>query len=254
MEIKKVACVYFSPTGGTRLIAEKIAGGIADGRAEALDVTVSAQSASYGPGDVAVIAAPCFGGRVPAPVAERMKALSGNGAAAVPVIVFGNRAVDDALLELKTLCEARGFVCVAAGAFVARHSVIREFGAGRPDGADLARAAELAELVRTRLAKEGGSPLTVPGSPDYRRYDGIPLHPAASRLKCGKCGKCARECPVGAIPPESPYKTDTKKCISCMRCVSVCPHYARSLNGAMLLAARAAMAKTCSGRAESSVY
>ena len=70
----------------------------------------------------------------------------------------------------------------------------------------------------------------------------------------GKCGKCAAECPVGAIPASDPTKTDKDKCITCMRCVAVCPHFARSLNPVMLAAAKAGLKKSCSERKEPELF
>ena len=45
-----------------------------------------------------------------------------------------------------------GFVVVAAGAFVARHSIFPDVAGGRPDRDDLDRMAEFAERVRECLA------------------------------------------------------------------------------------------------------
>ena len=52
----------------------------------------------------------------------------------MPVVLFGNRNYDDALIELRDLLQADGFGCIAAGAFVGEHSFSRTLGAGRPDG------------------------------------------------------------------------------------------------------------------------
>lgn len=258
MEINKVTALYFSPTGGTKAVTEDVAKGIAGGDAEIRDLTVKAESLCFGPGDVVVFGVPVFGGRVPAPAADRIAALKAEGTAAVLLTVFGNRAIDDALLELKTLLEARGFHTVAAAAFVARHSVCSDYGRGRPDNSDKEAQAGFAAAVRGKLdaaacASDIKSP-DVPGNPDYVKYDGIPVKPEVSRLKCCKCGKCAENCPVGAIPVSDPCKTDKKKCISCMRCISVCPQYARHINPIIAVAVKKLLAKSCSSRKEPQIY
>ena len=43
---------------------------------------------------------------------------------------------------------------------------------------------------------------------------------------CNHCGLCAKKCPVGAIDPQNPQNTDKDLCISCMRCVAICPQRA----------------------------
>lgn len=256
MDIKNTSALYFSPTGGTKKIAEHIASSLSDS-AQYEDLTVSSRELAFGPEDFAVIAAPVFGGRVPSPVAERLSRLRAEGTPAAVVVVYGNRAFEDALLELRGLAEGRGFKVMAAAAFIARHSIAPEFGSGRPDAADFLKMDEFARRIRERLeyaSPESLPTAIVPGNLVFRKYDGVPLHPSASRVKCGKCGKCAAECPVGAIPASDPAKTDKDKCITCMRCVTVCPHYARSLNPVMLAAAKAGLKKSCSGRKEPEIF
>ena len=130
MNIKKSSALYFSPTGGTKKIAEHIASGLCDA-AEFLDVTSSGRELAFGPEDFVVIAVPVFGGRVPSPTAERLSHVRAEGTPAAIVAVYGNRAYEDALLELRGLAEERGFKVMAAAAFIARHSI---HGAFRQDG------------------------------------------------------------------------------------------------------------------------
>ena len=83
--------------------------------------------------DLAVIAMPVFAGRVPALAVERLRKVDAQGAKCVVVAVFGNRAYDDALLELRDVALEMGFRVIAAVAAVAEHSIIRRYGKGRPD-------------------------------------------------------------------------------------------------------------------------
>ncbi|MBD9336332.1 MAG: 4Fe-4S dicluster domain-containing protein, partial [[Ruminococcus] faecis] len=71
---------------------------------------------------------------------------------------------------------------------------------------------------------------------------------------CGSCGLCAAKCPSGAIPSDNPKQTDKDKCISCMRCISVCPTHSRKLNPLMLAAASQKLKKACSGRKENELF
>ena len=66
---------------------------------------------------------------------------------------------------------------------------------------------------------------------------------------CVRCGLCAEKCPVQAINPTD-FRTDSKKCISCVRCVKHCRANARKVNGAMVSIAAMAIRKACSTRKE----
>ena len=86
--------------------------------------------------DLAVIAMPVFAGRVPALAVERLQKVKPHGAKCVVVAVFGNRAYDDALLEMQDVATEIGFRVIAAVAAVAEHSIIRKYGKDRPDADD----------------------------------------------------------------------------------------------------------------------
>lgn len=57
-----------------------------------------------------------------------------------------------------------------------------------------------------------------------------------------------------AIDKENPKKVDEKACISCMRCISVCPHSARKVNPVMLAAASLMLKKVCSERKDCQLF
>ena len=134
---------------------------------------------------------------------------------------------------------------IAAAAFVAEHSIVREIAAGRPDASDLAQAAAFGKAVTEKLAKGDETPIQVPGDPDYRKKQSggeQPFHPTGGS-GCVRCGACTKRCPLGAIPAEDPSGVIGKKCINCMRCVAVCPTKARKLPAPMLMAADAMLKK-----------
>ena len=243
-----VYTLCFSPTGGTKRVLDLLAAGLAD--VEEIDLSAphgAWADRAFRAGAFCLIGVPSYGGRVPAAAVERLRTVRGNGAAAVLVTAYGNRDYDDTLLELRDEAQAAGFRAVAAVAAVAEHSIMRQFGAGRPDEADRAELADFAARIR-KLAERGGGRLEqVPGNAPYRAYGGVPMKPKAGR-DCTLCGVCAGLCPVEAIPRENPKETDAEKCITCMRCVTVCPSHARALNPVMLMGVTQKLKKACEGR------
>lgn len=250
MRIKHVAAAYFSPTFRTEKIVTWI-GKALDDQAELIDLGKRKKNPiqyTCSRNDLLVVGVPVYGGRVPAVVAERIQCLHGNQTPVLLVVTYGNRAYEDALLELKDMMTARGFVPVGGAAVVTEHSIIKQIAAGRPTEADrkeiLAFAKKLTKQMEELPAISHVGELKVPGNKPYRPFGGIPLKPKAGK-NCNGCGLCARKCPVGAISRKNPQEMREDLCISCMRCVEICPKKGRSVSRLKLFVAGQKLKKQC---------
>lgn len=245
--------IYFSPTGGTRKCADLLAGALG-GPVVPVDVTLpGAALPTLTPEDVAVLAVPSYGGRVPAVASQRLAALQGGGARAVLLCVYGNRAYEDTLVELQDTAEKAGFRAVAGVTAVAEHSIARQFAAGRPDTADAEQLAAFGKEIAEKLQAGTDTAPALPGNRPYKKAGGTGLVPKPTG-DCTSCGRCARECPTRAIDPQNPKRVDNSACISCMRCVAVCPQQARKVNGVLLGAVGLALKKVCSDRKACEIF
>ena len=250
MNIEKWIIAHFSPTGGTKKVADAIAAGFAVPVAE-MDLTKADSAVTLGENDGLMAVLPVFAGRVPQISLERLSALKGNGQKAVAVVVYGNREYDDALLETRDALEASGFLVVAAAAFIAEHSMARSIASGRPDAEDEALCRRFAADV---MAKEDdAAPVRVPGNIPYKELKPAAFHPAANE-GCTKCGICARQCPVGAIPMGNPSQTNNDLCINCMGCVEACPVSSRALPDAFLTMISQMLNRNAAGYKQPSVF
>lgn len=254
MDISVVKAVVFTGAGTTLAVARRFTEACAL-PSLVTDITpLSAGVPTFCAHDLAVFAIPSYGGRVPAPAAEKLARMPlVDGVPAVLLVTYGNRAVDDTFAELADIVSARGFVPVGGAAVVAHHSLMIDVAIGRPDAEDLSVVDALARDTVARLAKAasaGEAALAeVPGNRPYRAYGGVAFHAAADPERCIACGACAELCPTGAIDPAAPAVTDTARCVTCLRCVAVCPAGARAVDGGEeLVRARAAFAERLAPR------
>ena len=252
MKLKKVWAVYFSGTGATRRTVERIAGDIAARLGlpvQSVDFSRPAlrqETLRFSDTDLVVFGTPVYAGRVPNVLLPFLQEkIVGGGALAVPVVLFGNRNYDDALMELRNILIADGLHPIAAGAFVGEHSFSRVLGQGRPNAEDTAQmdrfAARTAELV-SGLESAPQNPVAVGGQEPIRPYytprdrAGNPINilkvkPKTDLSRCGGCGLCAELCPMGSIDPADVSQV-RGICIKCCACVKGCPTGAKFFDDA----------------------
>ena len=180
MKLQTVWAVYFSGTGTTEKIVTTVASAIAERLqlpCQTLDFTPPAareRSYTFAAGDLVILGTPVIAGRVPNVLLPFLTGhVQAEHALAVPVVLYGNRNFDDALIELREILETDGFRTVAGAAFIGEHSFSRVLGAGRPDTDDLAKAAGFAGQVAekiTALETLPEAPVPVKGTLPLRPY------------------------------------------------------------------------------------
>ena len=247
MTINKVWAVYFSATGTTKKTVEAISEKIADtlgAEYAAADFTLPSareNSLRFKADELVIMGTPVYAGRVPNVLLKYLETIQGNDAAAIPVVLYGNRDYDDGLIELRDILEKGGLHTVAAAAFVGEHSFSDTLAEGRPDEADMLLVNEftrkVAEKIKAIVDFTTLLPIGVKGIPEpYRGYyqprdrKGSPVD--IRKVKpltdgaCTDCRLCADVCPMGSIDREN-VREITGICIKCGACIKKCPVRAR---------------------------
>ncbi len=248
--------ITFSPTGGTEKAADILAGAISDDveKISLLSRTKESYSCNFTGSDVCLIAVPSYAGRVPEAAIRRLLRMKAYHTRCILMVVYGNRAYEDTMIELKDAAVKAGFLPIAAVAAIAEHSIMHQYAAGRPDAEDQKELKSIGKKIAEKLESGvRGEDLKVPGNHPYKERGGLPMEIKTSR-SCTKCGICAAQCPVGAISKKSPDKTNPERCIHCMRCISVCPSHSRGVSRFTLFAASMKLRKALSGRKENELF
>ena len=108
--------IVFSATGRTQKVVDVISSVFTEEK-EKIDLgEINSEEKIYNISEdsFCIIAVPVYNGRFPIPAINRLHNIYGNNANALLVAVYGNRAIDDCLLELKDILTEQGFKCRAA--------------------------------------------------------------------------------------------------------------------------------------------
>ncbi|WP_273062551.1 EFR1 family ferrodoxin [Colibacter massiliensis] len=268
--VKIIKAVWFSPTGTTQKTVTKIAATLSKELSlpiETCDFTLPEKRTAplvFSPEELIVFGMPVYAGRVPNVIIKYIRTVSGPGALAVPVVLYGNRNYDDALIELRDALEGGGMHTIAAAAFIGEHSFSRSLAKGRPDKEDLARAACFAASIAEKI-RSGNTPnpIHVRGESPYRPYytprlkDGTPIdiRKVTSKITdaCTYCGICAALCPMGSLDAADPEHY-INICIKCGACIKGCPRQARYYDDAGYLFHKRDLEEVYSRRAEPEIF
>ena len=231
---QNVNIIYFSPTGNTKKIVQSIAAGISD-QVNTYDLTLPQNrlklvATQFKREDIVIVGVPVYGGRIPSIVNESLEKFMGDETLLIPIVTYGNRAYEDALLELNNVFNKNGFVSIAAGAFIGEHSYTSKVAKDRPNKADLDEAVQYGKQVAKKILDLKSSkvePIEIPGQMPYKIDMVMPPFVPLTSDACTACGMCATICPSDAIDRVNFTEIDSEKCIRCTACERICPERAK---------------------------
>lgn len=245
MKYKNIYALYFSATYRTEIVTKKIAQVLKDElniKLTILDFTLPDKrllNYSFKQEDIVVVGSPVYAGRIPNFLLDFLKTIIGGGALAIPLVTFGNRNYDDALIELRDILIKGGFKPISGGAFVGEHSFSDLLGMKRPDENDLYLGGVLAKKSAEIILSNSiaNKMLKVPGVENpYRGYfkplDRFGNYISILKVKpktsedCTDCKICTNSCPMGSIDFDD-VSLLKGICVKCCACIKKCPRGAK---------------------------
>ena len=158
MKISGIKVMYFSPTGGTKKLAQKFASRIAEKLCvpvEEINITLpDARKGKYSSGsdELVILACPTYAGRVPNKIEPDLRSMFRfDGSPAIALVSFGNRSAGTAPEELADILSSAGAVPFAYGAFACRHAFSETLARKRPDREDRAELESFADRAAETL-------------------------------------------------------------------------------------------------------
>lgn len=240
--------VYYSVTGTTRSIAERIAAGLESAGAHVALHNLRNGQPDAGPFDIVGIGFPVHYFRAAAPVTRAVRALGRLDGRSGFVFALHGTHRGRALNQVRGLLRRRGAAVTGALSFYGDDRFLGytrlgyEFSPDHPTPDELASATEFgAGLVSAHVAALGGSRPPVrsdPATPVIYALERMSFSPwlvrsVYSRVfradpdRCTRCGRCARVCPSNNIAWSTGAQPQwSRDCIGCFACAEACPNEA----------------------------
>lgn len=246
MKVTNVKAIYFSGTGTTAKAVSVLGTALAQAFEVPFDPicinppSMRTATLHFRETELVIIASPTYAGRIPNLLLPYYQnKLKGNQTMAIPLCLYGNRSVDDALIELRNTLQENQFHCIGAAAVVGQHVFAPALGRHRPSQGDFIQLRRLATSLYQKIDSLDALPdlpIEVPGNdpvgPYYMPKDryGYPINilkvrPKTRKDKCNNCGICIRTCPVSAISPDP--NQIPGPCMKCGSCLKLCPTKAK---------------------------
>lgn len=251
--MNKLYKVVFSPTGTSQLVTEKIAESFGT---EGINIDLCeeiSKEIKIDKDSICIFSAPCYGGRIPKLVAERLSKISSKGARTIVCVTYGNRAFEDSLIELSDCVESNGFNIIAGCAVIGEHNIMHIYGKNRPDTSDLNEIKEFSNKVVEKIKNNTLTKPDFPGNHPYKELHSGKTDILVDENTCINCGLCSSKCPTKAISPDG-LTLDKNLCINCMRCIKICPKNSRSISKEFVDMLITRVGKACEERKENQFY
>ncbi|MCT4595565.1 MAG: EFR1 family ferrodoxin [Anaeromicrobium sp.] len=238
---KRINTMYFSATDTTKKVVEELGKKIAENMNREMSINnidftlplVRENQVSFNEYDIVIIGVPVYAGRVPNVLLKYLNSIMGNGALAIPIVLYGNRNYDDALIELGDILQSNGFKVIGAGSFIGEHSFSKTLAKNRPDEEDMIIVRDFANKIYKKIRRgDKFENVEIKGNKPYRKYyrpkneKGMPVDIRKVTPKtndnCIDCKLCANVCPMGSIDFQDVSKLNGI-CIKCGACIKKCP-------------------------------
>lgn len=225
--------LYFTGTGNSRYIAQRIADKLQDELISINDRIKANDTQEIKAQKRIVIVTPTYAWRIPRAVKKWLTETELSGAKQVWFVMNCGAQIGNASKYNKKLCEEKGLNYMGTAQIIMPENYIAMFGVPNAEQArEIVKNAE-ADIDNAAAVIADNCKLTSPQKFIYKLMSGplnVVYYPFCVKAgaftvsdACIGCGKCAKLCPLNNITVDNKKPVWGKNCTHCMACISYCP-------------------------------
>ena len=229
--------LYFTGTGNSRYIAQRIAVALGDELLSMNDRIKASDTSPVASDGRLVIVTPTYAWRIPRIVRDWMAKTDFPGAKQAWFVMTCGSEIGNAAKYNRTLCREKQLAYMGTAQIVMPENYIAMFNAPQEEEARqiVARAEPDIDRVISAIADSQAFPQ--PRNNLYDRFMSGPVNPIFYSFfvkanaftagdACTGCGQCARLCPMNNITIQNGKPAWGSDCTHCMACICRCPEEA----------------------------
>lgn len=226
--------LYFTGTGNSRHIAERIAHALNDTLISLNDRIKSGDITSLAVNGRLVLVMPTYAWRIPRIVRDHLLRTELRGARETWFVMDCGSEIGNAAKYNRALCREKGLVYMGTAQIVMPENYIAMFDAPQAEKARQIVARAEPDIDNVIAAVRENRAFSPPRRKFYDRFMSGPVNPIfyscfvkASAFTvgdaCTGCGQCVRRCPTNNITLQTGKPVWGQDCTHCMACICYCP-------------------------------
>ena len=226
--------LYFTGTGNSRHIAERIAHALNDTLISLNDRIKSGDITPLAVNGRLVLVMPTYAWRIPRIVRDHLLRTELRGARETWFVMDCGSEIGNAAKYNRALCREKGLVYMGTAQIVMPENYIAMFSAPQADEARQIVAKAEPDIDRAIAAIQANQPFAPTRNNLYDRLMSGPVNPIFYKFfvkanaftasgACIGCGQCAKRCPMNNVAIKDGKPVWDRNCTHCMACICYCP-------------------------------
>ena len=226
--------LYFSGTGNSKYVAQRIADALGDEIVNLNDRIKSGDTSPVETGERLVVVTPTYAWRIPRVARDWLLKTELRGAKQAWFVMTCGSEVGNADKYNRELCAEKGFTCMGTAQIVMPENYIAMFSAPQADAARQIVAKSEPDIDRAIAAIQSNQPFAPTRNNLYDRFMSGPVNPIFYKFfvkadaftvsdTCIGCGQCAKRCPLNNVTLRDGKPVWGRNCTHCMACICYCP-------------------------------